>query len=106
MTNESKNLEFSLSAKEICSIIKACRDAGVQTFELGQLHMNFGPEPAKEIAEPQNPWTITYPVSVQTQVDTQSTTNINTQDKEEPDLEDDLLPILDPTQWEENRLKA
>jgi hypothetical protein len=107
MAIESKNLEFSLSAKEICSIIKTCKEAGVQSFELGALHFNLAPEVVKEITT-SNTWDQppSYNSSVQPQSDTQSTTQNNSQDNEAPDLEDDLLPILDPTRWEENLMKA
>lgn len=106
MDLERENLEFCLSGKEICAIISACRVAKVQEFELGALYINFSPRAAKEIAPQENTWANQSYTSVQTQSDTQSTTQNNHQDNEAPDLEDDLLPILDPTQWEENRLKA
>lgn len=41
MTNMDKN---SLKAREICSIIEACKSSGIKTLEFGELKLEFSPQ--------------------------------------------------------------
>lgn|GEM_PF-4776539 len=47
--------EIDFSARDICNIIKTCKESGVAEFSLGALQVNFGKTPGA--AEPQLPLT-------------------------------------------------
>ena len=40
-------MEIDLTAKDICNIIKACKDAGVNEFTLGSLQFSLGATPER-----------------------------------------------------------
>ena len=87
------HIENKLSAKEICSIIKTCKEAGVKEFVLHDLSLKFGIKDFPEITP-----TSVYTPQPGTIVESEITKT------ESKDLQDALLAVDDPVAWEERQL--
>lgn len=95
--------DFSLSAKDICSIVKACASSGVSDLKIGELHIKFGSVP---ITVTQDPTFIHYESQDLPSSKDDSTESLKSpQEKELGPIPDDLY-ITDPVAWEEANLRG
>lgn len=95
------NEQKSLTAKQISSIIRACKSSGVSELQFGDLLIKFGPIQEKAIS----PWANTQEEFFIPEETIQKITMPGDQEPEkEIDLED--LQITDPVAWEQLRIQG
>lgn len=96
--------EFVLSGKEICAIIRSCASQGVRQFTLGDLHIQFGGEPFKDLN-----LTNEYPITPEEYEKLSLGEKKPTSELiDQPTYEDFLsqVAIEDPSAWEELQSKG
>lgn len=86
-------IEKGLTAKDICSIIRSCKDSGVTEIKLGDTVIKFGVNDF-----PQN-----APISAYTPQPSSDVAQEIPQSNS-AELQDALLAVEDPLAWEERQL--
>lgn len=91
-----------LTAREICNIIRACKDTGLTKLEFGQLHLEFNS--TTEIVDSDQPQQIvTKPDEVfQPQLDLPG---LDAQPLDFQEMKDQMM-IMDPERWEKLELEG
>lgn len=90
-----------LTAKDITSIIRACKDSNIQEFKYKELEISFGAEEKDDLT----PQEILQP-SVYYADSTPPKKHHFMEAESEQEYEDDYqLAVIDPVAWEEEQLK-
>lgn len=86
-----------MEAKELVKVIKACKEAGVFYFKEGELEISF--------KAPETEYVFQYPSKTvnQNPIYEEFKEEIKKQDQ---DLEEEMLVLEDPVEWEQRELKA
>jgi hypothetical protein len=99
--------ENSLSASEICAIIKACASAKVKDFSLGDLRISYRPRTNEIVSRTPKPKSVPPPDD-QPQLalpGTSPSQPTEPQPDESKDLMDMQLAIENPVEWERRLLE-
>lgn len=94
-------MEKVLSAKDICSIVKACASSGVTDLQMGDLHIKFG-KPSE--ADPIN----FHYISSAGETNLSSANENTSTDEDSEPSEDELNDLLmnNPAEYERRRLEG
>lgn len=91
--------EKTLSSKDICAIVTACGEAGVNTFKFQSLHIEFGSKAKVQASHELE--SVEFPNSIAVPLATASRPQLF---EENTDPDEHLL-VEDPAQWELRQLE-
>ena len=104
---EPENAKNHLTARDICNIIKSCKESGLKQLVYQDLHLEFQ-QPTAEIVDLQSEQPNLQAIGHQMPLIINNADNLDSPDAlEEPDeLEDMHLAVSDPVAWEKKHLEG